>query len=183
MATGTVHSEVPMTGVRLAAIVFAAGVQAADAGTAWDGTDRIEARLTYVYTASDRPVLAAGGAAGRSFTRESHVIVTGNPPGPIGHLRGRCTGIGMLTAASGYTLAGWCLLKDAEGDMIVERFEEASPERGAAVAGTGIVRGGTGKFAGISGAFEFVTHRCAAPLHDACHGAGRRVGVWRLPGD
>ena len=171
-----------MTKTLVVAAIIAAFAQSANAATDWDPGARIGAAFTYLYRATHTAVGPAG--ASRTFTRESHVVVTGNPPGPVSRLRGRCIGLGTVeTATSGYTMTGWCLLRDADGDMIVERFEEALPGDGAPASGEGVVRGGTGKFAGISGRFHYVTRTCVLPPTRTCHGAGRRRGVWRLPLD
>jgi len=77
------------------------------------------------------------------------------------------------SAAGGTDYDGYCTWRDADGDLIFETYNGYAPPNGGPVEfGSGLIVGGTGKFAGITGglAWEYGEQ-------------GRKRGLYYLPGE
>ena len=118
----------------------------------------------------------SAGEAEDLLVREGHIVVTANTPGPFDRLGGRCL-LMMRASSDGYSATGSCLLADADGDTIFERIEEASGK------GHAVITGGTGKFAGLTGEYDFQTSDWYASVREGTdQGIGTKTGVWRMSG-
>ena len=169
-----------MKSIWVAAAIVAAATQV-DAGAAPHGDGRIEAAFTYVYTASLAPVGAAGGGEPPLHQGSRRVIVTFPSRTDQPALRGRRTGIGIVgTATYEYTMTGWCLMKDADGDLIVERFEEAWPEGGQRPRARARFAAGPASSPASPGRNDYATRSCVAPSQSAR--ATARAAGWARGG-
>ena len=72
-----------------------------------------------------------------------------------------------------YERSGSCQLADADGDQIFERIDEAGGK------GHAVIAGGTGKFAGLTGEYDFDTSGWYASVREG-DAAGRRHEEGRL---
>jgi hypothetical protein len=100
------------------------------------------------------------------------LVITGDEPGPYDQQGGRC----LFFSRGNGDASGSCQLADADGDQIFEQIEETGDKRHA------VITGGTGKFAGISGEYEFTITWYASVGEGAQQGVGRKTGTWRMSG-
>jgi hypothetical protein len=143
----------------------------------WLKTNPTEGRIDaqFTWSAVDLASLPAGETETLRL-REAHIVITARQPGIFDRLGGRCLFL-MRAVASDYSASGSCLLADADGDTIFERFEEASGK------GHAVITGGTGKFAGLTGEYDLDTSaRYASVTEGMDQGVGTKTGVWRRSG-
>jgi hypothetical protein len=77
------------------------------------------------------------------------------------------------TLAGGWSYEAFCTWRDGNGDLIFETYNGGTPPNGGPVTfGSGLIKGGTGKFAGITGGFGW--------SNDGSKGHKR--GLYYLPG-
>jgi hypothetical protein len=160
-----------MKPVRLAALALTATLPAwaQDAGS--EGP--IDANFTW--SVVDLASIPAGADAAVHL-REAHIVITGKEPGLFDRLGGRCL---MLVNAAGesFESTGSCQLADAEGNQIFERIEEVGGQ------GHAVITGGTGKFAGLSGEYDFDTSGWYTSLREGMdQGVGTKTGTWHMSG-
>jgi hypothetical protein len=74
--------------------------------------------------------------------------------------------------SGGSTYQGFCTWRDGDGDLIFETYDGGAPSNGGPVVfGSGLIVGGTGKFAGITGGLAWSYNE-----------KGRKRGLYYLPG-
>ena len=133
---------------------------------------RIDATFTWsVTTLASLPA----GEAEELLLQRGLLRDHGQRAGAFRPLGGRCL---FLSGASGgaTTAVGSCLLADADGDQIFERIEEAAGK------GHAVITGGTGKFAGLTGEYDFDSVWYASVREGVDQGVGTKTGVWRMSG-
>jgi hypothetical protein len=128
-----------------------------DAAFSWSGVD-----LT--------SIPAPGG--GVIVVTEVHLVLTANQPGLVDRLAGRCLLQGRELGGT-WKSTGSCALADADGDML---FEDVVDENDK---GRSVLTGGTGKFAGITGAHEYTTTWFSSIRAGVNQGTGVKKGHWR----
>jgi hypothetical protein len=123
----------------------------------------------------------AGGGDREISVYEANLIVTESVAGPMERMAARCVG---LEDFDNKTLAfqgrGSCVWQNAEGDQIFENYEDSGI---GAITGTGTLIGGTGKFAGITGGYDFQLEFVASPREGMIQQVGQKKGHWRMVTD
>jgi hypothetical protein len=152
----------------VAAAAFALPAVAEDA-TPTEG----EIDAPFTWSAIDLATAPASDG-GVSSLVEAHLVVTSNVGGPLHKLAGTCLMQG-LARGDDWEATGSCALKDADGDFL---FESIAEEGGR---GRAVLTGGTGKFAGITGALDYTTTWYASIRHGENQGVGHKKGHWKRP--
>jgi hypothetical protein len=76
--------------------------------------------------------------------------------GFLNRMTGHCIGGGANTNDDGGTKnVGQCILTDSDGDRVNVQIENGRERRGGNTTGTGTLVGGTGKYAGIQGHYDY----------------------------
>jgi hypothetical protein len=101
---------------------------------------------------------------------EAHLVLTGKAP--LDKLAGRCLFKDVQAGESGKSL-GACAFADSDGDML---FEDVTIEGGT---GRGILTGGTGKLAGITGELAITLTWFSSIRAGENQGVGTKTGHWK----
>ena len=132
-----------------------------------------EIDATFTWSAID-VATAPAPLEGTTSLVEAHLVVTSNVGGLFDRLAGTCLLQG-LSHAQDWKATGSCALKDADGDFLFESITEEGEQ------GQAVLAGGTGKFAGITGAHGYTTTWYASIREGENQGIGVKKGHWKRP--
>jgi hypothetical protein len=111
-----------------------------------------------------------GAGGGSVVVSEAHLVLTGKAP--FDKLAGRCLFTDVQAGESGKS-TGACALADADGDML---FEDVTLEGDG---GRGVLTGGTGKFAGMTGEHAVTLTWFSSIREGENQGVGTKTGHWK----
>jgi hypothetical protein len=120
---------------------------------------------------------------GQDFmTGEATVILIGNSSGSLlDHTSGRCMMAGPSDSKSGaFKLTGRCTYKDGDGDMIFTIDEESGASMSDPAHGTGKFVGGTGKYAAITGGYDYTDDFLVEVKPGVFGGGGTKKGSYKI---
>ena len=163
-----------MFGLGVGAMLPALAASAAD--LAPEG--KIDVTWTYRFAPSSMPT-----DNGQDFmTGEAEIILIGNAPNSLlDHLSGRCMMSGPLDPKTGAVkLTGRCTYKDGDGDMIFAIDEETGTSFSEPARGKGTFVGGTGKYGGITGGYDYTDDFSVEVKPGVFGGGGVKKGSYKL---
>lgn len=103
--------------------------------------------------------------------------------GFLNNLAGRCVGLATLdNDAKTVESHGRCVYADASGDQIFEKYDYPVQAQGTGLRGTAEWTGGTGKFAGLSGAIELTNTRLSPMTDGIAQVSGTKTGRYSFNG-
>ncbi|MFO1047867.1 MAG: hypothetical protein U1E52_08230 [Geminicoccaceae bacterium] len=139
---------------------------------------KIDVTWTYRYAPLSMPT-----DNGQDFmTGEAEVVLIGNSPGSLlDHLGGRCMMSGPMDSKSGaFKLIGRCTYKDSDGDMIFATDEEIGTSFAEPARGIGKFVGGTGKYGGITGGYDYTDDFSVEINPGVFGGGGVKKGSYKI---
>ncbi|MFO1037688.1 MAG: hypothetical protein U1E45_12640 [Geminicoccaceae bacterium] len=136
--------------------------------------------VTWIY--SYAPVTMPTGGGEDFNISDVSIGIVGNVPGSLlDHMAGRCMMAGPSNSKTGaYKLSGRCTYTDADGDMIFAEDEEVGPSATETAKGSAKFLGGTGKYAGITGGYEFTDDYFGQLKAGTYAGGGRKTGTYKI---
>ena len=139
---------------------------------------KIDATWTYV-----NAPLAMPTDGGQEFMMgEATVILIGKSPGSLlDHMSERCMMSGPNDPKSGaFKLTGRCTYRDGDGDMIFATDEESGASFSDPASGTGKFVGGAGKYAGITGGYDYTDEFFVEVKPGVFGGGGTKKGSYKI---
>jgi hypothetical protein len=138
----------------------------------------IDSTFTYVNTPTVMP--SADGNEASLF--DVSLVLTGQSAGSLlDKMVGRCLFAGPNNPTTGaFRITGWCTYTDSNGDMIFASDEESGDSFTAPPRGTGKLLGGTGRYAGISGGYDYTDEYFGTPKQGVFGGAGVKHGSYKI---
>lgn len=121
----------------------------------------------------------------RSMTVGTSVMAAVNVAGSglLHNMAGRCSGMPIMdSGAKTVENHGYCDYVDADGDHVFEKWDYPVQPMGAASEGTGEWIGGTGKYAGISGAITIKSRRMNTLADGMVQVVGEKTGTYTITG-
>ncbi len=165
---------------RLSALT-AALLALAPLAAAQEGPREGEIEFTFGADVRERMVIPAGATAQASLVEVS-LVITETVSGPMERMGARCVALGHFdTESEAWDGLGNCTWQDAEGDRIFETLEESGT--GGAGTGKAVITGGTGKFAGITGGYDYTLEFAASPGEGHFQWVGHKKGTFRIGTD
>jgi hypothetical protein len=142
-----------------------------------------EGEIEFTFSADVEDLSKIAGGGDREVSAfEANLVITETVAGPMERMGARCVGWGDFDAR---TLAsqgrGSCVWQDAEGDQIFENMEDSGA--GGTVNGRATILGGTGKFAGMTGGYDYTLEFVASPREGLTQWVGHKKGHWRIATD
>ena len=129
-----------------------------------------EIDVAFTWSAIDLAAIPAPDG-GTTSVLQAHLVLTSNVGGPIDKLAGSCLLEG-LSHGQDWKATGACAFADADGDQLFEAIEETGDK------GKGVLTGGSGKFAGITGEHDYTTTWYASIRSGENQGVGVKKGHW-----
>ena len=140
-----------------------------------------EIEFTFSADAADLRVIP-GGADRQVSAWQANLVITETVAGPMERMGARCVGSAEFDAKTLASQArGSCVWQDAEGNQIFENIEDSGT--GGTVNGKATILGGTGKFAGITGGYDYELQFVASPGEGLSQWVGHKKGTWRIVTD
>lgn len=138
----------------------------------------IDSTFTYISTPTTMP--SADGYEATVY--DASLVLTGNSSASLlDRMAARCLLAGPNNQKSGaFRIAGWCTYSDRDGDMIFASDEESAGSWSEPSKGSGKILGGTGKYAGITGAYTFTNDYFGSPKVGTYAGAGKKSGSYKI---
>jgi hypothetical protein len=139
-----------------------------------------EGEIEFTFSADVRDVMMIpAGATAQASLVEVSLVITETVSGPMERMGARCVALGRFdTKSQEWGGRGNCTWQDADGDKIFETLEDSGA--GGAGAGKATITGGTGKFAGITGGYDYTLEFAASPDEGHTQWVGHKKGTWRI---
>jgi len=139
----------------LALVITAALNATAGTGMAADLPKEGSFTTTYIAMYNEQEVETLPKRYAGSF--DAHVVHLNDAgSGFLHRMSGRCIGAGgNINDEGGTKNVGQCILTDSDGDRVNVQIENGRERRGVTTTGTGTIVGGTGKYAGIQGRYDY----------------------------
>ena len=143
-----------------------------------------EAKFSVSYTGViAAPVKAIAIGKDEEMTVSSAMMTAVNDAGSglLHNLAGRCLMAVVIDKASKTVdQHGYCTYADADGDQISEKVDIDKQPLGAVIIGKGRWISGTGKYAGIEGAFEIRHSVIKSATDGVIQGLGKKIGSYKI---
>ena len=139
---------------------------------------KIDVTWTYRFAPSSMPT-----DNGQDFMMvEADIILIGNTPNSLlDRLGGRCMMSGPTDPTSGaFKVTGRCTYKDSDGDMVFAIDEETGTSFSEPARGKGTFVGGTGKYGGITGGYDYTDDFSVEVKPGVFGGGGVKKGSYKL---
>lgn len=161
-------------------VLLCAALLCATAALAEDMPRQGEFRITYTSTTpvAPKPVMI-GNNRTASATINMMTAVNESNGKLLHNIAGRCTSAPTVdNDAKTFENHGYCDYVDADGDHVFEKWDYPVQPMAAATEGTGEWIGGTGKFAGLTGAMKIRSRRLTTLTEGAVQVTGEKLGSY-----
>ncbi|MCK4788476.1 MAG: hypothetical protein KAV87_32345 [Desulfobacteraceae bacterium] len=110
------------------------------------------------------------------------VLTSDTGKGPLHNMSVHCVGFHYYEKGIAKKSMGYEVYTDPDGDKVLTEFTDLEYHRTAKVKkGTVKFLGGTGKFAGIEGTFEYTRYTVRPAVKGTYQGISKLKGSWKLP--
>lgn len=163
-----------VSGVGLALVVLAASVAAEE--LAKQGT------FSATYTVSGTSKTTVIGKDRAAYANEFMMVLSNDAgKGFLHNMTAHCIGFGVNDAGAGTRKgSGYCTFVDADKDQIFEQWEGEATGRGSPLKGKAKWLGGTGKYAGLEGIYDFESISLVPAAEGTFQAIGKKKGSYKL---
>jgi hypothetical protein len=163
------------SGVGFALVTLSPGVAAQELAK--------QGAFSATYTVSGTSKTTAVGKDRAAYTNEFMMVLSNDAgKGFLHNMTARCIGFGLSDATAGTRKGtGYCTFVDADKDQIFEEWEGETSGRGSPFKGKAKWLGGTGKYTGMEGIYDFESTSLIPAAEGTFQAIGKKRGSYKLP--